>query len=124
MASRVTKAAGPVAVLRMSAASGAGVRELVRVVGPAERLRTSPCDECPGSDDSGGRALGRSVRLPYRCPRCRESRICVYAGSRTSGGTRHVASWRQLRPLPPKGKRELRTHRRRPHRRRSGGWNR
>ncbi|GAA0545372.1 adenylate/guanylate cyclase domain-containing protein [Paractinoplanes ferrugineus] len=31
----------------------------------------------------------------------------VYAGSRTSGGTRHVASWRQLRPLRLKGKREL-----------------
>ncbi|WP_250031552.1 adenylate/guanylate cyclase domain-containing protein [Paractinoplanes maris] len=30
----------------------------------------------------------------------------VYAGSRTSGGTRHVASWRQLRPLRLKGKRE------------------
>jgi class 3 adenylate cyclase/tetratricopeptide (TPR) repeat protein len=31
----------------------------------------------------------------------------VYAGARTSGGTRHVASWRQLRPLRLKGKREL-----------------
>ncbi|MGX6603897.1 adenylate/guanylate cyclase domain-containing protein [Micromonosporaceae bacterium Da 78-11] len=30
----------------------------------------------------------------------------VYAGQRTSGGTRHVASWRQLRPLRLKGKRE------------------
>ncbi|WP_433298885.1 adenylate/guanylate cyclase domain-containing protein [Actinoplanes sp. CA-030573] len=30
----------------------------------------------------------------------------VYAGSRTSAGTRHVASWRQLRPLRLKGKRE------------------
>ncbi|MFF5082230.1 adenylate/guanylate cyclase domain-containing protein [Actinoplanes sp. NPDC000266] len=30
----------------------------------------------------------------------------VYAGSRTSGGTRHIASWRQLRPLRLKGKRE------------------
>ncbi|MBO3743542.1 adenylate/guanylate cyclase domain-containing protein [Actinoplanes flavus] len=30
----------------------------------------------------------------------------VYAGERTSGGTRHVASWRQLRPLRLKGKRE------------------
>ncbi|MEV6341787.1 adenylate/guanylate cyclase domain-containing protein [Actinoplanes sp. NPDC051851] len=30
----------------------------------------------------------------------------VYAGERTSGGTRHVASWRQLRPLKLKGKRE------------------
>jgi class 3 adenylate cyclase/tetratricopeptide (TPR) repeat protein len=30
----------------------------------------------------------------------------VYAGTRTSGGTRHVASWRQLRPLRLKGKRE------------------
>jgi class 3 adenylate cyclase/tetratricopeptide (TPR) repeat protein len=30
----------------------------------------------------------------------------VYAGARTSGGTRHVASWRQLRPLRLKGKRE------------------
>jgi len=31
----------------------------------------------------------------------------VYAGSRTSAGTRHVASWRQLRALRLKGKREL-----------------
>ncbi|HEU4348212.1 MAG TPA: adenylate/guanylate cyclase domain-containing protein, partial [Actinoplanes sp.] len=31
----------------------------------------------------------------------------VYAGTRTSAGTRHVASWRQLRPLRLKGKREL-----------------
>ena len=30
----------------------------------------------------------------------------VYAGTRTSGATRHVASWRQLRPLRLKGKRE------------------
>ncbi|AEV88986.1 adenylyl cyclase [Actinoplanes sp. SE50] len=30
----------------------------------------------------------------------------VYAGERTSNGTRHVASWRQLRPLRLKGKRE------------------
>ncbi|MFI7596737.1 adenylate/guanylate cyclase domain-containing protein [Actinoplanes sp. NPDC049681] len=30
----------------------------------------------------------------------------VYAGSRTAGGTRHVASWRQLRALRLKGKRE------------------
>ena len=30
----------------------------------------------------------------------------VYAGERTSAGTRHVASWRQLRPLRLKGKRE------------------
>ncbi|PRY28932.1 adenylate/guanylate cyclase domain-containing protein [Pseudosporangium ferrugineum] len=30
----------------------------------------------------------------------------VYAGSRTSAGTRHVASWRQLRALRLKGKRE------------------
>jgi class 3 adenylate cyclase/tetratricopeptide (TPR) repeat protein len=30
----------------------------------------------------------------------------VYAGTRTSAGTRHVASWRQLRPLRLKGKRE------------------
>jgi class 3 adenylate cyclase/tetratricopeptide (TPR) repeat protein len=30
----------------------------------------------------------------------------VYAGERTSAGTRHVASWRQLRPLKLKGKRE------------------
>ncbi|GAB1643524.1 adenylate/guanylate cyclase domain-containing protein [Krasilnikovia sp. MM14-A1259] len=30
----------------------------------------------------------------------------VYAGSRTTLGTRHVASWRQLRPLRLKGKRE------------------
>ncbi len=30
----------------------------------------------------------------------------VYAGGRTSSGTRHVASWRQLRPLRLKGKRE------------------
>jgi class 3 adenylate cyclase/tetratricopeptide (TPR) repeat protein len=30
----------------------------------------------------------------------------VYAGDRTSAGTRHVASWRQLRPLRLKGKRE------------------
>ena len=30
----------------------------------------------------------------------------VYAGSRTSAGTRHIASWRQLRPLRLKGKRE------------------
>jgi class 3 adenylate cyclase/tetratricopeptide (TPR) repeat protein len=30
----------------------------------------------------------------------------VYAGARTSAGTRHVASWRQLRPLRLKGKRE------------------
>ncbi|GGL03570.1 adenylate/guanylate cyclase domain-containing protein [Mangrovihabitans endophyticus] len=30
----------------------------------------------------------------------------VYAGTRTSSGTRHVASWRQLRPLRLKGKRE------------------
>jgi class 3 adenylate cyclase/tetratricopeptide (TPR) repeat protein len=30
----------------------------------------------------------------------------VYAGQRTSAGTRHVASWRQLRPLRLKGKRE------------------
>ncbi|GAA2643978.1 adenylate/guanylate cyclase domain-containing protein [Paractinoplanes durhamensis] len=30
----------------------------------------------------------------------------VYAGARTGGGTRHVASWRQLRPLRLKGKRE------------------
>jgi class 3 adenylate cyclase/tetratricopeptide (TPR) repeat protein len=30
----------------------------------------------------------------------------VYAGSRTSAGTRHVASWRHLRPLRLKGKRE------------------
>jgi class 3 adenylate cyclase/tetratricopeptide (TPR) repeat protein len=30
----------------------------------------------------------------------------VYAGSRTGAGTRHVASWRQLRPLRLKGKRE------------------
>ncbi|MFI5493359.1 adenylate/guanylate cyclase domain-containing protein [Actinoplanes sp. NPDC051859] len=30
----------------------------------------------------------------------------VYAGARTSGGTRHVASWRQLRALRLKGKRE------------------
>jgi class 3 adenylate cyclase/tetratricopeptide (TPR) repeat protein len=30
----------------------------------------------------------------------------VYAGMRTSAGTRHVASWRQLRPLRLKGKRE------------------
>ncbi|HET6534518.1 MAG TPA: adenylate/guanylate cyclase domain-containing protein [Actinoplanes sp.] len=30
----------------------------------------------------------------------------VYAGTRTSAATRHVASWRQLRPLRLKGKRE------------------
>ncbi len=30
----------------------------------------------------------------------------VYAGTRTGSGTRHVASWRQLRPLRLKGKRE------------------
>jgi class 3 adenylate cyclase/tetratricopeptide (TPR) repeat protein len=30
----------------------------------------------------------------------------VYAGSRTAGTTRHLASWRQLRPLRLKGKRE------------------
>ncbi len=30
----------------------------------------------------------------------------VYAGARTSAATRHVASWRQLRPLRLKGKRE------------------
>jgi tetratricopeptide (TPR) repeat protein len=30
----------------------------------------------------------------------------VYAGTRTSAGTRHIASWRQLRPLRLKGKRE------------------
>jgi class 3 adenylate cyclase/tetratricopeptide (TPR) repeat protein len=30
----------------------------------------------------------------------------VYAGARTSAGTRHVASWRQLRALKLKGKRE------------------
>ncbi len=30
----------------------------------------------------------------------------VYAGTRTSAGTRHVAAWRQLRPLRLKGKRE------------------
>jgi class 3 adenylate cyclase len=30
----------------------------------------------------------------------------VYAGQRTGAGTRHVASWRQLRPLRLKGKRE------------------
>lgn len=30
----------------------------------------------------------------------------VYAGARTSAATRHIASWRQLRPLRLKGKRE------------------
>ncbi|MEV6630035.1 adenylate/guanylate cyclase domain-containing protein [Actinoplanes sp. NPDC051470] len=30
----------------------------------------------------------------------------VYAGARTTGATRHVAAWRQLRPLRLKGKRE------------------
>ncbi|MEV6489212.1 adenylate/guanylate cyclase domain-containing protein, partial [Actinoplanes sp. NPDC051633] len=30
----------------------------------------------------------------------------IYAGGRTSAGTRHVASWRHLRPLRLKGKRE------------------
>jgi class 3 adenylate cyclase/tetratricopeptide (TPR) repeat protein len=30
----------------------------------------------------------------------------VYAGARTAGATRHLASWRQLRPLRLKGKRE------------------
>ncbi|HET9517809.1 MAG TPA: adenylate/guanylate cyclase domain-containing protein, partial [Actinoplanes sp.] len=30
----------------------------------------------------------------------------VYAGARTSAGTRHIASWRHLRPLKLKGKRE------------------